>query len=138
MYQRFTLPLASFVFALLDAPLGLQRQRSSSTIGFGISIFIIFIFYGVLPFAGALRKSGALPPVLAALMPATLGIITDFLLKCCVSKYPRIPRLTRIRRSRLIIALTIVVFRKGGLDGSRCEKLHNYCPLRWSNSLHGR
>ena len=47
---------ASFVFALVGAPLGLQKQRSSSSIGFGISILIIFIYYGVMTFAGALGK----------------------------------------------------------------------------------
>ena len=75
MYQRFTIPLASFVFALVGAPLGLQKQRSSSSIGFGISILIIFIYYGVMTFAGALGKGGALPTVLAALIPDTLGCL---------------------------------------------------------------
>ncbi len=81
MYQRFTIPLASFVFALVGgAPLGLQKQRSSSSIGFGISILIIFIYYGVMTFAGALGKGGALPTVLAALIPDTLG----GLLRACI------------------------------------------------------
>ena len=80
MYQRFTIPLASFVFALVGAPLGLQKQRSSSSIGFGISILIIFIYYGVMTFAGALGKGGALPTVFAALIPDTLGIIAGVIL----------------------------------------------------------
>ena len=86
MYQRFTIPLASFVFALVGAPLGLQKQRSSSSIGFGISILIIFIYYGVMTFAGALGKGGALPTVLAALIPDTLGIIAGLYLNWRVSK----------------------------------------------------
>ncbi|MDU2569291.1 MAG: LptF/LptG family permease [Veillonella sp.] len=86
MYQRFTIPLASFVFALVGAPLGLQKQRSSSSIGFGISILIIFIYYGVMTFAGALGKGGALPTVFAALIPDTLGIIAGLYLNWRVSK----------------------------------------------------
>jgi len=84
--QRFTIPLASFVFALVGAPLGLQKQRSSSSIGFGISILIIFIYYGVMTFAGALGKGGALPTVFAALIPDTLGIIAGLYLNWRVSK----------------------------------------------------
>jgi len=66
--------------------LGLQKQRSSSSIGFGISILIIFIYYGVMTFAGALGKGGALPTVFAALIPDTLGIIAGLYLNWRVSK----------------------------------------------------
>ena len=86
MYQRFTIPLASFVFALVGAPLGLQKQRSSSSIGFGISILIIFIYYGVMTFAGALGKGGALPTWMAAMIPDTLGIIAGLYLNWRVSR----------------------------------------------------
>ncbi len=86
MYQRFTIPLASFVFALVGAPLGLQKTRSSSSIGFGISILIIFIYYGVMTFTGALGKGGAMPTLLAALSPDLLGIIAGLYLNWRVSK----------------------------------------------------
>ncbi|MCI7693775.1 LptF/LptG family permease [Veillonella caviae] len=86
MYQRFTIPLASFVFALVGAPLGLQKQRSSSSIGFGISILIIFIYYGVMTFTGALGKGGALPTVVAAIIPDVLGIIAGLYLNWRVSR----------------------------------------------------
>lgn len=39
--QRFSLPMASFIFALMGSPLGVQRPRSSSSIGFGLSVIII-------------------------------------------------------------------------------------------------
>ena len=55
-------------------------------IGFGISILIIFIYYGVMTFAGALGKGGALPTVFAALIPDTLGIIAGLYLNWRVSK----------------------------------------------------
>ena len=86
MYQRFTIPLASFVFALVGAPLGLQKQRSSSSIGFGISILIIFIYYGVMTFAGALGMGGALPTWMAAMIPDTLGVIAGLYLNWRVSR----------------------------------------------------
>ena len=86
MYQRFTIPLASFVFALVGAPLGLQKQRSSSSIGFGISILIIFIYYGVMTFAGALGKGGALPTWMAAMIPDVLGVVAGLYLNWRVSR----------------------------------------------------
>ena len=68
--------MASFVFASRRCTFRpSKKQRSSSSIGFGISILIIFIYYGVMTFAGALGKVGALPTILAALIPDTLGII---------------------------------------------------------------
>lgn len=86
MYQRFTIPIASFVFALVGAPLGLQKQRSSSSIGFGLSVIIIFVYYGIMTFTGALGKGGALPPLVAAVIPDTLGIIAGLWLNWKVSK----------------------------------------------------
>ena len=86
MYQRFTIPVASFIFALVGAPLGLQKQRSSSSIGFGISVLVIFIYYGVMTLSGALGKGGAIPPLLAAWIPNTLGVIAGLYLNWRVSK----------------------------------------------------
>ena len=56
LYQRFTIPLASLMFALIGAPLGIQPNRSSSSIGFGISIIIIFIYYTLMTLAGAIGQ----------------------------------------------------------------------------------
>lgn len=76
--QRFTLPLASFIFALIGAPLGVQKQRSSSSIGFGLSVVIIFMYYAVMTFTGSIGKGHVIPPELAAWLPnliaAAVGI----------------------------------------------------------------
>ena len=81
MYQRFTIRW-QLCICLSRRTLGLQKQRSSSSIGFGISILIIFIYYGVMTFAGALGKGGALPTWMAAMIPDTLGIIAGLYLNC--------------------------------------------------------
>lgn len=67
--QRFTLPLASFIFALMGAPLGVQKPRSSSSIGFGLSVVIIFIYYAVMTFTGSMGKGHVIPPELAVWIP---------------------------------------------------------------------
>lgn len=67
--QRFSLPLASFIFALMGAPLGVQKPRSSSSIGFGLSVVIIFIYYAVMTFTGSMGKGHVIPPELAVWIP---------------------------------------------------------------------
>lgn len=74
LYQRITIPLASFVFALIGTPLGLQPHRSSSSIGLGLSVVIIFIYYTIMTIATALGQGGAVPPLLAAWIPNLIGI----------------------------------------------------------------
>lgn len=64
LYQKYALPLASLIFALVAAPLGMQPARSASSIGFGISIVIIFIYYVLMSLGTALGQSGTLPPVI--------------------------------------------------------------------------
>ena len=80
LHQRVAIPMASFVFALIGTPLGLQPNRSSSSIGLGISIIIIFIYYTIMTVTTALGQGGAIPPALAAWIPNIAGIIAGFLL----------------------------------------------------------
>lgn len=75
LYQRLTIPLASFVFAMIGMPLGLSPQRSSSSIGLGLSIIIIFIYYILLTISTALGKGGTVNPLLAAWIPDIIGIL---------------------------------------------------------------
>ena len=80
LQQRLSIPVASFVFALIGTPLGLQPNRSSSSIGLGISIIIIFVYYTIMTIFTALGQGGALPVVLAAWIPNIIGIIAGALL----------------------------------------------------------
>ncbi len=80
LQQRVAIPMASFVFALIGTPLGLQPNRSSSSIGLGISIIVIFIYYTIMTIATALGQGGAISATLAAWVPNIIGIIVGFLL----------------------------------------------------------
>ena len=81
MYSRFSIPLASFFFALIGIPLGVQKQRQSSSMGLGISVVIIFVYYSIMTFTTGLGNGGAIPPLLAALIPNALcGICGLYLL----------------------------------------------------------
>jgi lipopolysaccharide export system permease protein len=80
LQERIAIPVASLVFALIGTPLGLQPNRSSSSIGLGISIIIIFIYYAIMAVTTAFGQGGAIPAVLAAWLPNVLGILVGFLL----------------------------------------------------------
>lgn len=43
--MKIAIPFASLMFALLGAPLGLSSRRASSSIGFGLSILVVFFYY---------------------------------------------------------------------------------------------
>jgi lipopolysaccharide export system permease protein len=86
LQQRISVPVASFVFALIGTPLGLQPNRSSSSIGLGISIIIIFIYYTIMTIFTALGQGGAIPVILAAWIPNIVGIIVGALLVRKVSR----------------------------------------------------
>ena len=69
MYQRVTIPFASFVFALVGMPLGLQPNRSGSSRGFAVSLIVIFIYYMLMVLMGAIGQSSAVPLWLGIWMP---------------------------------------------------------------------
>lgn len=79
-YQRWTIPMASFIFALIGTPLGLQPNRKSSSIGFGISIIIIFIYYCFMTIASAVAQGGVLPPAVAVWLPNLIGLFVGMAL----------------------------------------------------------
>ena len=69
MYSRFTIPLACFFFALIGTPLGVQGQRTGASMGLGFSVVIIFVYYSFMTFMQGLGQGGAVPPLLAAVLP---------------------------------------------------------------------
>jgi len=74
LYQRITIPMASLVFALIGTPLGLQPNRTSSSIGFGLSIIIIFIYYSIMTLSSALGQGGIMSPAYAVWIPNLIGL----------------------------------------------------------------
>lgn len=73
---KMSIPFACFVFALLGAPLGLNPTRRSSSIGLGLSVIIIFVYYVLMFFAMAAGEMEIISPFLAAWTPnvVTAGI----------------------------------------------------------------
>lgn len=67
-HLKYSIPLASLIFSLIGVPLGVQSHRSASSIGFGLSIVIIFIYYVLMTLGSALGQAGVVPPLVGAWM----------------------------------------------------------------------
>ena len=79
-HQRFAIPFASFIFGLLGAPLGMQSSRSGSSIGLGLSIVIIFIYYAMMTIGSALGQNAIIPPFLGAWLQNFIFLLVGIVL----------------------------------------------------------
>jgi len=66
MHLKYSIPLAALFFAIVGAPLGVQSHRTATSIGFGLSIIVIFIYYTLMTLGSALGQGGYVPPWLGA------------------------------------------------------------------------
>lgn len=67
--MKLAIPFASLVFALLGAPLGISPRRASSSIGLGLSIIVIFLYYILTFLSLAIGELNIISPALAAWLP---------------------------------------------------------------------
>ncbi|PLX18047.1 MAG: hypothetical protein C0601_05805 [Candidatus Muiribacterium halophilum] len=79
LYMKTSLPLASLVFILIGAPLALAPVKTGKSIGMGLSILIIFLYYIFISVGKVLGTNGKIDPFLGAWLPnlvfITLGVI---------------------------------------------------------------
>jgi lipopolysaccharide export system permease protein len=74
LWNKIALPLATFVFALVGAPLALRPQRAASRqAGFGYGILIILGYYALEKYLEILATGGRVDPALAAFVPNLVG-----------------------------------------------------------------
>ena len=66
LHLKFAFPFANAIIVLFGTALASVRRRSGAAIGFGISLFICFVYYTVMEAGRALGKSGDLAPLAAA------------------------------------------------------------------------
>jgi lipopolysaccharide export system permease protein len=68
-FLKGAIPFSCLVFALLGAPLGLSPQRSSSSIGLGLSVLIVFFYYFLTFTSMAIGELRVISPIAAAWLP---------------------------------------------------------------------
>jgi lipopolysaccharide export system permease protein len=79
---KISFPLANLVVVLVGAPLAANPRRGGVGVGFGLSLTLSFVYYGLFKASQALGYAGTLPGTLAAWVPnalflagATLGLL---------------------------------------------------------------
>ena len=79
-WNKLAVPLTSLIFALLAAPLGIRPNRSSSSVGLGLSILVILLYWIVGRCTWGLAVQGNMPPIVGAFAPLILGVVAAFVL----------------------------------------------------------
>lgn len=68
-HQKISLPMTCLVFGAFAIPLGLRPQRTSTSIGFGLSLFFILLYYVFMTIGMMLGENGTAPVWFAAWLP---------------------------------------------------------------------
>lgn len=74
-WNKLALPLSSLVFAMLAAPMGIRPSRSTSSVGFGLSVGLIMMYWIVWNFTSHLATQGTLPPIWGAFAADVVGLV---------------------------------------------------------------
>jgi LPS export ABC transporter permease LptG len=75
LHQRFTLPLACTLLALVGVPLGLSSRKAGRSFAFVITVGLAFVYYmGQLSLVG-LARQGTLPPAVALWIPNAVLLV---------------------------------------------------------------
>ena len=69
LHARVALPASAAIFALLAVPLGLRPHRSGRSVGLGLTILILLVYYFVLSLTITLGERGRLGAFWAAWTP---------------------------------------------------------------------
>jgi lipopolysaccharide export system permease protein len=66
LYFKFSYPLAGSIFVLIGIAFASGKRKQSIATGFGLTLVISFVYYGVLRVGQTLGYNGVVPPLLAA------------------------------------------------------------------------
>ncbi|MBQ7257146.1 MAG: LptF/LptG family permease [Abditibacteriota bacterium] len=80
MWNRFSMPLACFIFGLIAAPLAIRSHRSGAGIGVGISLAVILMYYLVWNCGSNMAFQGSIPGFIGSFGGNILGLIVGIYL----------------------------------------------------------
>lgn len=66
LYLKIAIAFANFIIVLFGAPLSSPKRRGGTATGFGVSLAICFIYFGIVKTAQSMGQNGTLPPLFAA------------------------------------------------------------------------
>lgn len=80
LWSKIAIPLASLIFALVAAPLGIRPHRGSKAMGFGIAVSLIFCYWVLNQGMYSIAKNGGISPFIAAFTADIVGLLGGILL----------------------------------------------------------
>lgn len=86
LHCRFSFPFMNFIVVLLGVPLACRVRRSGFVLGFSISLFCSFLYWGFTQTAKALGQVGSLSPYLSAWIPNFSFFVVGILLIMTLEK----------------------------------------------------
>jgi len=75
LWQKWAAPIATIIFAILGALLGMERVRTNRVYGLIFGAIVIFTYSILVPFSGSFGSLGILPPWIVAWLPLSIAII---------------------------------------------------------------
>lgn len=85
-HLRNVIPFACLAFAMIAIPLGLRPKQSSKSLGFGLSLILILLYYVLLITGITLGERGFVKPILAVWLPNIIIGAVGFYLSAKVVK----------------------------------------------------
>ncbi|MDP8228308.1 MAG: LptF/LptG family permease [Candidatus Electryoneaceae bacterium] len=66
LLSKVSLPAAAVIIVLFGAPMAAIKQRGGTALGFGLSLFVCFIYFGFIQIGKVMGYNGSLPPIVSA------------------------------------------------------------------------
>ncbi len=80
LFFKYTIPLTPLFFIFIAVPLAIRPQRSSSTVGMGMALLVVLIYYALYTACQKLGATGVLPALIAAWVPNLTLLATGMVL----------------------------------------------------------
>jgi lipopolysaccharide export system permease protein len=74
-HAKIAAPFSCLIFILISAPLGMNPQRGTSTVGMGLTMILVFVYYLVLTISLKAGETGVIEPIVAAWIPNLVFLI---------------------------------------------------------------
>ena len=103
MHKKFSIPVASMVFILVGAPLGIIARRGKFSISMVISLLFFLIYWAFLIGGEEFADQGKLNPILAMWLPNIVLFIVGMLLNIKIANDIqdfKLPRIFKIKKNK--------------------------------------
>lgn len=75
LWQKWSAPVATVIFAILGAILGMERIRTNRVYGLIFGAIVIFVYSILVPFSGSFGSLDILPPWVVAWLPLSISVL---------------------------------------------------------------